>query len=51
MSPGCSATPGRRHGVAGPAPEHASYGSFVAFEDPGGSGGVTQEITARLPGR
>ena len=37
--------------VAGPAPEHASYGSFVSFEDPDGNGWLIQEITTRLPGR
>ena len=37
--------------VAGPAPEHASYGSFVSFDDPDGNGWLVQEITTRLPGR
>jgi catechol 2,3-dioxygenase-like lactoylglutathione lyase family enzyme len=37
--------------VAGPAPEHASYGSFVSFEDPDGNGWLIQEISTRLPGR
>jgi catechol 2,3-dioxygenase-like lactoylglutathione lyase family enzyme len=37
--------------VAGPAPEHASYGSFVSFEDPDGNGWIVQEITTRAPGR
>ena len=35
----------------GPAPEHADYGSFVAFSDPDGNGWLLQEIKARLPGR
>ena len=36
--------------VSGPAPEHASYGSFVAFSDPDGNGWLFQEVTTRLPG-
>jgi catechol 2,3-dioxygenase-like lactoylglutathione lyase family enzyme len=34
-----------------PAPEHADYGSFVAFSDPDGNGWLLQEIKTRLPGR
>jgi catechol 2,3-dioxygenase-like lactoylglutathione lyase family enzyme len=37
--------------VAGPAPEHGSYGSWVSFEDPDGNGWMIQEVTTRLPGR
>ena len=37
--------------VAGPAPGHKSYGSFVSFEDPDGNAWLVQEITTRLPGR
>lgn len=37
--------------VRGPAPDHASYGSFAAFSDPDGNGWLLQEITTRLPGR
>lgn len=37
--------------VDGPAPEHADYGSFVAFADPDGNGWLLQEIKTRLPGR
>jgi catechol 2,3-dioxygenase-like lactoylglutathione lyase family enzyme len=37
--------------VAGPAPDHKSYGSFASFSDPDGNGWLIQEITARLPGR
>ena len=37
--------------VAGPAPDHASYGSFVSFADPDGNGWLVQEITTRRPGR
>jgi catechol 2,3-dioxygenase-like lactoylglutathione lyase family enzyme len=37
--------------VAGPAPDHADYGSFVSFRDPDGNGWLLQEIKTRLPGR
>jgi catechol 2,3-dioxygenase-like lactoylglutathione lyase family enzyme len=37
--------------VAGAAPNHKSYGSFVSFSDPDGNGWYLQEITTRLPGR
>ena len=37
--------------VSGPAPEDASYGSFVSFSDPDGNGWLFQEVTTRLPGR
>jgi catechol 2,3-dioxygenase-like lactoylglutathione lyase family enzyme len=37
--------------VAGPAPDHQSYGSFLSFSDPDGNGWFVQEITTRLPGR
>ena len=37
--------------VAGPAHNHASYGSFATFSDPDGNGWLLQEITTRLPGR
>jgi catechol 2,3-dioxygenase-like lactoylglutathione lyase family enzyme len=37
--------------VAGPAPGHKSYGSFVSFGDPDGNTWFVQEITTRLPGR
>jgi catechol 2,3-dioxygenase-like lactoylglutathione lyase family enzyme len=36
---------------SGPAPAHASYGSFAEFTDPDGNGWLLQEVTARLPGR
>jgi hypothetical protein len=42
---------GTRARVAGPAPEHGSYGSFLSFGDPDGNGWILQEITTRLPGR
>jgi catechol 2,3-dioxygenase-like lactoylglutathione lyase family enzyme len=37
--------------ISGPAPEHATYGSFATFRDPDGNGWLLQEITKRLPGR
>jgi hypothetical protein len=36
---------------AGPAPDRASYGSFVSSSDPDGNGWLLQEIKERLPGR
>lgn len=42
---------GTRGRVSGPAPEHADYGSFAAFNDPDGNGWLLQEIKTRLPGR
>ncbi len=37
--------------VSGPAPEHASYGSFATFSDPDGNDWLLQEVSTRLPGR
>jgi catechol 2,3-dioxygenase-like lactoylglutathione lyase family enzyme len=37
--------------VAGPAPEHSSYGSFATFSDPDGNSWLFQEVTTRLAGR
>jgi catechol 2,3-dioxygenase-like lactoylglutathione lyase family enzyme len=37
--------------VSGPAPDHASYGSFATFRDPDGNRWLLQEIKTRLPGR
>lgn len=37
--------------VSGPAPGHASYGSFATFRDPDGNSWLLQEVTTRLPGR
>ena len=37
--------------ASGPAPERASYGSFLSFPDPDGNLWFVQEITTRLPGR
>jgi len=51
-SPGAQFQPDGAEGrVAGPAPSHASYGSFATFRDPDGNGWLLQEITVRLPGR
>jgi catechol 2,3-dioxygenase-like lactoylglutathione lyase family enzyme len=51
-------TPGAQFGgngasgrISGPAPDHASYGSFAAFSDPDGNSWLLQEIKTRLPGR
>jgi catechol 2,3-dioxygenase-like lactoylglutathione lyase family enzyme len=37
--------------VSGPAPDHASYGSFATFSDPDGNSWLLQEIKTRLAGR
>ncbi len=37
--------------VSGPAPDDASYGSFISFSDPDGNSWLFQEVTTRLPGR
>jgi catechol 2,3-dioxygenase-like lactoylglutathione lyase family enzyme len=37
--------------ASGPAPGHASYGSFATFSDPDGNGWLLQELTTRRPGR
>jgi hypothetical protein len=37
--------------VAGAAPGHATYGSWLSFADPDGNSWFVQEITTRLPGR
>jgi catechol 2,3-dioxygenase-like lactoylglutathione lyase family enzyme len=51
-TPGAQFQPNDTSGrVSGPAPDHASYGSFVTFSDLDGNGWLLQEITARLPGR
>jgi catechol 2,3-dioxygenase-like lactoylglutathione lyase family enzyme len=51
-SPGAQFQPEGVNGrVRGPAPNHASYGSFATFRDPDGNGWLLQEITTRLPGR
>jgi catechol 2,3-dioxygenase-like lactoylglutathione lyase family enzyme len=51
-APGAQFQPDGTSGrVTGPAPEHASYRSFVTFDDPDGNGWLLQEISTRLPGR
>src|SRR5262249_3996402 len=37
--------------LRGPAPDHASYRSYVTFSEPDGNGWLLQEVTTRLPGR
>ena len=51
-APGAQFQPESAGGRArGPAPDHASYRSFVTFSDPDGNGWLLQEISTRLPGR
>ena len=51
-TPGAQFQPDGTSGrVRGPAPDHASYGSFASFRDPDGNGWLFQEVTTRLPGR
>ncbi len=51
-SPGAQFQPSGASGrVSGPAPDHATYGSFATFSDPDGNVWLLQEITTRLPGR
>ena len=51
-TPGAQFNPDGTSGrVSGPAPEHATYGSFATFSDPDGNGWLLQEVTTRLPGR
>jgi catechol 2,3-dioxygenase-like lactoylglutathione lyase family enzyme len=51
-TPGAQFQPDGTSGrVGGPAPDHASYSSFVTFSDPDGNGWLLQEVTTRLPGR
>ena len=51
-TPGAQFQPDGTSGrISGPAPDHASYGSFATFSDPDGNGWLLQEITMRLPGR
>ncbi|HYC32608.1 MAG TPA: VOC family protein [Gemmatimonadales bacterium] len=37
--------------VRGSAPDHQSYGSYAAFNDPDGNVWLLQEVTSRFPGR
>jgi predicted enzyme related to lactoylglutathione lyase len=51
-TPGAQFQPdGKGARVSGPAPNHASYGSFATFSDPDGNSWLLQEITTRFPGR
>ena len=51
-TPGAQFQPDGTSGrVSGPAPDHASYGSFATFSDADGNGWLLQELTKRLPGR
>ena len=51
-TPGAQFQPeGMRGRITGPAPDHATYGSFATFSDPDGNGWLLQEVTTRLPGR
>jgi len=51
-TPGAQFQPDGTSGrVSGPAPDHATYGSFATFSDPDGNGWLLQEVTTRLPGR
>ena len=51
-TPGAQFQPDGSSGrVSGPAPDHASYRSFVTFGDPDGNVWLLQEIKTRLPGR
>jgi catechol 2,3-dioxygenase-like lactoylglutathione lyase family enzyme len=51
-TPGAQFQPDGASGrVRGPAPNHASYGSFATFSDPDGNTWLLQEVTTRLPGR
>jgi catechol 2,3-dioxygenase-like lactoylglutathione lyase family enzyme len=51
-TPGAQFQPDDKSGrVSGPAPDHASYRSFLTFSDPDGNGWLLQEVTTRLPGR
>jgi catechol 2,3-dioxygenase-like lactoylglutathione lyase family enzyme len=51
-APGAQFQPESNSGRAtGPAPDHASYSTFVTFSDPDGNTWLLQEITTRLPGR
>src|SRR5277367_54721 len=51
-TPGAQFQPDGTSGrLSGPAPDHASYHSYVTFSDPDGNGWVIQAVTTRLPGR
>jgi catechol 2,3-dioxygenase-like lactoylglutathione lyase family enzyme len=51
-APGANFQPGDSSArLSGPAPDHASYGSYATFSDPDGNSWLLQEVTSRLPGR
>ena len=51
-TPGAQFQPDGTSGrVSGPAPNHASYGSFATFSDPDGNRWLLQEVRQRAPGR
>ncbi len=51
-TPGAQFQPDGTSGrVTGPAPQHATYGSFATFSDPDRNGWLLQEVTTRFPGR
>ena len=50
-TPGAQFQTGGGGRIGGPAPEHATYGSFATFRDPDGNGWLFQEVTTRIPGR
>jgi catechol 2,3-dioxygenase-like lactoylglutathione lyase family enzyme len=50
-APGAQFDAAGAHRENGPAPDHASYGSFATFADADGNGYLLQELTTRLPGR
>ena len=50
-TPGAQFRPDSNGRVSGPAPDHRSYSSFAAFNDPDGNSWLFQEVTTRLPGR
>ena len=51
-APGANFQPdGSSARLSGPAPDHASYGSYATFSDPDGNSWLLQEVTSRLPGR
>jgi catechol 2,3-dioxygenase-like lactoylglutathione lyase family enzyme len=49
--PGAQFRPDSTGRVGGLAPNHGSYSSFAAFNDPDGNTWLFQEVTTRLPGR
>lgn len=50
-APGAQFSPDSAGRASGPAPNRASYSTFLTFRDPDGNTWLLQEITTRLPGR